>query len=266
MPRPNRPGPGRGAARPKKPDGPSGPPGAPRLILGQNPVREAIAVHGSQLGFVLIEHDPNPRLAALGRFAADHGVRVESAPRGELDRIGGSGRHQGVLAWAPELELIAPEALLDDPELLALALDGVVDPQNFGAVIRSAVGIARAPVVFGENASAPLTPATFRASAGAVEHARLCRVRSLPAFLVDARARGATIVGLVPDGDLALENVPMSGPTVLVIGSEEAGLQRATRKACTHFARLTSSGAVQSLNASVAAGVALYLAAMARRS
>lgn len=265
MPRPDRRGPSR-TARPKKPEGPSGPPGAPRLILGQNPVREAIAVHGAKLGFVLVEHDPNPRLAALSRFATDHGVRLESAPRGELDRIGGSGRHQGVLAWAPELALTPAEALLDDPELLALALDGVVDPQNFGAVIRSAVGLARAPIVFAENASAPLTPATFRASAGAVEHARLCRVRSLPAFLADAQARGATIIGLVPDGEFALENIPMSGPTVLVIGSEEAGLQRATRKTCTHLARLTSSGAVQSLNASVAAGIALYLAAISRKS
>lgn len=215
---------------------------------------------------MLIEADPSPRLAALARFATDQGVRVETVPRAELDRLGGSGKHQGALAWAPELEFLRPEELLGNPNLLALALDGIVDPQNFGAVIRSAVGIARAPIVFAENASAPLTPSTFRASAGAVEHAHLCRVRSLPTFLTEAAERGITIIGLVPDGELALESIDTSGPTLLVIGSEEAGMQKGSRRACTHLARLTSSGAVQSLNASVAAGIALYLAALHRKS
>jgi len=246
-------------------EAPEGPAHAPRLILGQNPVREAIRARAGSLAEILVERDPNPRLESLSRFAADHAVLVKTVERAELDRLARGARHQGVAAWAAPIELIEASALLGEPDFLALALDGVVDPQNFGAVVRSAVGVAGAAVVFPENAAAPLTPATFRASAGAVEHARLCRVRSLSGFLEAARAEGARVVGLAPDATQDLDEIDLSGPTVLVIGSEESGMNRATRRACTDLVRLTSTGYVQSLNASVAAGIALYAAAQCRK-
>lgn len=242
-----------------------GPPEAPRLIVGQNPVREALRAAARPVREVLTETPANPRVEALARFAVDHGALVRSVSRGELDRLTQGGRHQGVVAWASPLAFVEAHALLEDPHLLAIALDGVTDPQNFGAVVRSAVGVAGAAIVFPENAAAPLTPATFRASAGAVEHARLCRVRSLPSFLAEAQSQGARVVGLAPEGERRLDELDLSGPTVLVIGSEESGMNRSTRKACTDLVRLTSTQFVQSLNASVAAGIALYAASLARR-
>lgn len=236
-----------------------------RLVLGQQCVREALRVWGSRVRRVFLEHDPNPRLLALQKFAEDQGATVERVARAQLDRLAGGSVHQGVAADAPELTLVSWEELRTEPELLAVALDGVVDPQNFGAVIRSAVGIARAPVVWAESASAPLTPATFRASAGAVEHARLCRVASLHGTLQAAAENGTAVLGLTPDADVELSDFTPSGPVILVVGSEQKGMNRAVRRACTQLVRLHQSGLVQSLNASVAAGIALHHIASRRR-
>jgi 23S rRNA (guanosine2251-2'-O)-methyltransferase len=222
------------------------------------PVREAIRVHGRALGRVLIDDRARPRLEALARFATDQGARVERTARRELDRLAGGSSHQGALAFAPPLILLTAEHALRGPDLIALALDGIQDPQNFGAVVRSAVGIAGAVVAWGEHSSAPLTPATFRASAGAIEHARLCRVPSLVAALADARAAGARIVGLDARAGPLLSELDLREPTVLVVGSEGEGLGRAVRRTCSTLARLLPMTRLDSLNASVAAGIALY--------
>ena len=265
---------GGGDRRPRRPLGaPSAPlpeeprpERGPRLVLGLNPVREVIRVHGVEVGEVWVEADPNPRLQALSRFATDHQIHVRTVARATLERLAGAGKHQGVAAFAPELRFHGPEGIFARPDLLGVALDGIVDPQNFGAVIRSAVGLAGAPILWAENASAPLTPTTFRASAGAVEHATLCRVRSLPGTLELARAQGITVVGLAPDGARALDELDLSGPTLLVIGSEEDGLGRATRRSCTEICKLRSTSIVQSLNASVASALALYTAIISRKA
>ncbi len=240
---------------------------APRLVLGLQPVREAIRVHGAGLGAVMVERGggDKSRLDALARFAGDHGVtNVQRVVRRDLDRVAGGVYHQGVAAWAPELVLAAPDAVLSAPGLLCVALDGIQDPQNFGAVVRSAVGFGATAIVWPEHASAPLTPATFRASAGAIEHATLCRVPSLTRFLDDAHAGGAQVVGLSPDGAATLDELDASGPIVLVIGAEHEGIASAVRKRCASFVRLTLAGPVDSLNASVAAGVALHSIAVQR--
>jgi len=236
-----------------------------RLVAGLQPVREAIRVHGAALSRVAVDSRELPRLDAVARFARDRGVeRIDRLPRRELERLSGGVSHQGVLAWAPALVLAEPAAVLDDPALLALALDGIQDPQNFGALIRSAVGLAGAPVLWGEHASAPLGTATFRASAGAIEHATLCRVRSLTGTLADATGRGAQVVGLDPQAPVRLCDLDLTGPTLLVIGSEHEGLGRAVRRACTAHAQLVPRGPIDSLNASVAAGIALYEAVTQR--
>lgn len=236
----------------------------PRLVLGQQAVREAIRAHGHRLGQVLIEERPGPRTAAIERFAQDQGAPVARVSRAELERLSKGTSHQGVAAWAPPLVLVPVDELWDRSDLLAVALDGIVDPQNFGAVIRSAVALGRATVVFPENASAPLTPATFRASAGAIEHARLVRVPSLPSVLREASTRGVSVLGLAPEANRSLHEVDLTGPTILTIGSEHTGMGKAVRRSCTELVRLVAPGAVQSLNASVAAGIALYAAMIQR--
>lgn len=230
-----------------------------RLVAGLQPVREAIMAHGAKLTRVSIEQGDSPRLEAVARFATDHGVgEVTREPRAVLDGLTEGAVHQGVVAWAPEIELLDFDNLVTEPALLGIVLDGISDPQNFGAVVRSAVGIASAAVIWGEHASAPLSLATFRASAGAVEHARLCRVPSLSTALTEARERGVQVVGLDAQADVALRDLDLSGPCLLVLGSEGEGMSRSVRRSLSKTARLAQSGRIGSLNASVAAAIALY--------
>lgn len=236
-----------------------------RLIAGLQPVREAIRVHRGALKRVAVEDKESPTLQAVARFATDQGVaEVIRAPRAELERWTEGGQHQGVVAWGPELQLVPFETLLQEPTLLAVALDGIQDPQNFGAVIRSAVGVADAAVLWGEHSSAPLSTSTGRASAGAIEHARLCRVPSLVGALSAARERGVAVVGLDAHAPQRIGDLDFGGPTILVIGNEHEGMGRAVRRACSAVGRLTSSGKIDSLNASVAAAIALNEATNSR--
>lgn len=235
------------------------PDGSPRLVLGLQPVRAVIRAFGSKLGAVLLEADDNPRLAAVARFATDNGVpRVEVIGRASLDRLSAGVLHQGVAAYAPELTLTPLESVLTDAQLLGVALDKVQDPQNFGAVLRSSVGFAASCVIWGEHSAAPLGPATLRASAGAAEFARLCRVASLPRALMDATTAGVQVIGLDAQAERPLHQWDLRGPTLLVIGSEHEGMTPAVRRSCSGLARLVTPGPVESLNASVAAAVALY--------
>lgn len=232
---------------------------APRLVLGLQPVRAAIRAHGPRLSAVMLEHEESPRLGSLARFARDQRVeRVETVGRSLLDRLAGGTQHQGVAAWAPELPLIEFEPLLADPTLLGVVLDRVQDPQNFGAVLRSAVGLGASCVIWGEHSSAPLGPGTLRAAAGAAEFVRLCRVSSVPGALQNAQSAGVSVVGLDAQAERPLSQVELTGPTLIVIGSEHEGMTPAVRKGCSSFARLVEPGAVESLNASVAAALALY--------
>jgi 23S rRNA (guanosine2251-2'-O)-methyltransferase len=234
-------------------------------VLGLQPVREAIRVHGAELTRVLVEDRDNPKLAALLRFAKDRGAPTEVVTRQVLERAAAGGRHQGVLAYAPALTIHPLDALLSADALLVV-LDGVMDPQNFGAVVRSAVGLGATGVVWPEHSSAPLSPATFRASAGAVEHARLCRVKALPDALDRMAERGIVAVGLDAQATQELGDVDLTGPVALLIGSEDKGLRGPVRKRCQRLARLPMTRSVASLNASVASALALYEALRQRRT
>lgn len=228
-----------------------------RLVFGLQPVREAIAAHGSRLARVLVEDRDAPQLAALARFARDRGASVERVARTELDRLARGGRHQGAACLAPDIALVPLDDLAPRSGAPLVALDELEDPQNFGAIVRSAVALGACGVLFPEHHSAPLTPATFRASAGAVEHARLCRVPSLPTALSALRERGARIVGLDANG-APIGDVDLAGGVVLVVGAEGKGLRRPVRAACEVVARLPLAGPIASLNASVAAALGLW--------
>lgn len=230
-----------------------------RLVIGLQPVREALRVHGTRVSEVWIEARSSPKLAALQRFAEARGVRrIQRVALSRLDQLCHGVSHQGTLAFAPELVLIPFDELLKLNWPVAIALDKVQDPQNFGAVVRAAVGVASAPVIWPESASAPLSPAMFRASAGAIEHAKLCRVSSLRDALLLARERNIEVVGLSSDQSRLLHREVIRTPTILVVGGEHRGLQRSTRTACDRLVRLLDSRQIESLNVSVAAGIALH--------
>lgn len=236
-----------------------------RILAGVQPVREAVRVWGKRVKWVCVQRD-TPRLAGIEALASDNGIPLRRVDRGELDHLAKGSYHQGVLAEVPDLELCSLDEILAAPSPLILALDGIVDPQNFGATVRSAVGLAKAPVLWGENASAPLTAAMSRASAGAVEHAQLCRVSSLTNALTQATGAGFTVVGLDAHAPTPLSAVDLAGPSVIVVGSEGKGLGKQVRRSCTHLARLVLPHTIDSLNASVAAALALYEAARQRES
>lgn len=230
-----------------------------RLVLGVQPIREVLRAHGAKTERLLVEHGDSPQLAALLRMAEAAGVKTERVPRAALEKLSVGVRHQGCAAYAPPLRLMSLDELADTPELLVVALDEIQDPQNFGAIVRSCVALGEAAVLWPQNASAPLTPATFRASAGAIEHATLVRVPSLRTALSELQSRAARIVAL--DGtteSVPLSSVDLTGPTVLIVGSEGVGLRKSVRSLANDVASIPMSGVLDSLNASVATAIALY--------
>jgi 23S rRNA (guanosine2251-2'-O)-methyltransferase len=237
-----------------------------RMICGLQPVREAIRAHGPKLARILVESNPREvsSMAALVRFAIDHGATVERVPRADLDRFAHGVRHQGTIAFAPQLHVTAIGDLVLGERALVVALDEVQDPQNFGAVIRSSVAMGAAAIVWPEHRSAPLSAATFRASAGAVEHATLCRVPALPLALQGLRTRGLAVVGLDAGGELTLDRVNLADGVVLVVGGEGKGLRRTVKQACDVLARVPMPGPIASLNASATVAMALYEAVRQR--
>ena len=261
--RPGPPGPAGRPGAPKKFYPPrravEGPPPEGRLICGLQPVREAVRAHGARLLRLILEESASPTLDALGRFATDQGVSVEREPRGALDQRALGARHQGAVAYAPALEVLASTAEVTASGMpLVLCLDELEDPQNFGAIVRSAVALAASCVVWPEHHSAPLSAAMFRASAGAVEHACLVRVPALPSELLALRDRGVVVVGLDADAKHTLSDLDLRGPIAVVVGSEGRGLRKPVKQACTRLARLPMTKLLGSLNASVAAAIALY--------
>ena len=238
-----------------------------RIICGLQPVREAIRKHGAALGRVLVEAAPaaqSPQLEALARFARDHGAAVERPARADLDRMARGIRHQGAIAFAPDLLVTRLHELALGDRALLVALDELQDPQNFGAILRSSVAMGATAILWPEHSSAPLSPATFRASAGAVEHATLCRVSSLPHALEELAAKGVAVVGLDMGGDVTIDRVDLTQPVVLVAGAEGKGLRKTVKRVCGAVARLPMPGPVASLNASVAVAIALYEAVRQR--
>lgn len=207
------------------------------------------------------------RLADIFARAQALGIAVERVRRDRLDRGQEGLRHQGVVAWTRPRPR-AGEAELDDLVAqggrLFLALDGVTDPHNLGACLRSADAAGASAVIVPRDRSAALTPAAAKAASGAAETMPLVAVVNLARTLRHLRDAGVWAVGLAGDGELPLYQVDLTVPTVLVLGAEGEGLRRLTRENCDHLAALPMAGSVSSLNVSVAAGVALFEAVRQR--
>lgn len=229
-----------------------------RIVLGLQPVREAVRVHGGALERVLAAKTGGPRVAALARFARDQGVTVDEVDKARIDKLSRGAHHQGVLAFAPPLPLHDLEAMEVTARTLLVILDGITDPQNFGAVIRGVVALGGTGIVWGEHGAAPLSPATFRASAGAVEHATLYQAASLRGAITSLSSRGVLTVSLDADAPATISELELGQPVALVVGAEDKGVSRGVRRVCTASARLPMAGPIHSLNASVASALAVY--------
>jgi 23S rRNA (guanosine2251-2'-O)-methyltransferase len=230
------------------------------IIYGRNAVHEAIR------GPRGVSHVWATTGAGREPWLAQSGVRVTLEPGDEIARRAGSDGHQGVCAEVSEFRYVEGEDLLAHEQALIVALDQVQDPQNLGAICRSAECAGAAGVVLPERRAAEVTPAVCKASAGAVEHLPLAQVRNLTDFLNAAKARGFWCYGADGDAKLDYRQVDFAGPVVLVMGSEGRGLRPRVAGACDALISLPLRGQIESLSVGAAAAVLLYAAAAARDS
>jgi 23S rRNA (guanosine2251-2'-O)-methyltransferase len=217
------------------------------------------------------------RIERLLELCRQRGVRVRMESRDVLTQMAGTAAHQGVVALVRPQEQLALEDLYEplpprlgskvaQPRRLLLALDGVEDPQNLGALLRVADGAGVDGVILTERRAAPLSPVAIKASAGAAEHLRIARVVNLVRALEALKARNLWIIGLDERGTEDYDRFDFTGDCVLVLGREGAGLHDLTRKTCDHLLRIPMAGGVSSLNVSAAGAVVLYEAFRQRRA
>lgn len=237
-------------------------------IVGINPVEGALANDPSRVREILVEQGThNPRVAELVSEAKRLGVRVHMRPRAMLDKVAGRVHHQGVVA---NYEVPATQsehdlaALLEADAALFLVLDGVTDPHNLGACLRSAAAAGVSAVIVPRDRAVGITPVVRRASAGAVDRVPLIEVTNLARTLHEVKDAGVWLTGLAGEAGDSLYDVDLTGKTALVMGGEGDGMRRLTREACDRLACIPMPGAMESLNVSVAAGVALFEAVRQR--
>ncbi|PXX67051.1 23S rRNA (guanosine2251-2'-O)-methyltransferase [Nocardia tenerifensis] len=244
----------------------------PEMVLGRNPVVECLraGVPASAL-YVAVGTENDDRLSESVRMAADAGISILEVPRGDLDRLSANGLHQGVALQVPAYRYAHPDDLLAgvrdsaEPALL-VALDNISDPRNLGAVIRSVAAFGGQGVLIPQRRSASVTAVAWRTSAGAAARLPVARATNLTRTLKDWAAKGIQVVGLDAGGDATLDDFDGREPTVIVVGSEGKGLSRLVRENCDSILSIPMAGPVESLNASVAAGVVLAEIARQRRS
>ncbi|HEX9050276.1 MAG TPA: 23S rRNA (guanosine(2251)-2'-O)-methyltransferase RlmB [Anaeromyxobacter sp.] len=242
-----------------------------RIVYGVNPVRERLRAGGEGVSELWLA-EGTTRGAAFGeleRLARAAGAKVRAAPRQKLDRLSGTDRHQGVVAvvadfaYAALEDLLAAAAASGRPPLLVV-LDGVEDPHNLGAIIRSAHALGAHGVVIPKDRAVGVTPAAAKASAGAVERCPVARVTNVAKALDALKEAGVWSVALAADGERPLAQVDLKGPIALVLGSEGEGLRPLVRKTCDLSASIPMTGEIDSLSVSASAAVALYEAARQR--
>jgi 23S rRNA (guanosine2251-2'-O)-methyltransferase len=220
------------------------------VIYGRNPVREAL--RGRRTVHTVWA---TPKAAGLDWLA---GVDVAVVDEAELEARAGSPEHQGVAAKVAAYPYVDAAELLAEPDPLLVALDQVSDPHNLGAVCRTAEVAGASGVIIPERRAAEITPAVCKASAGAVEHLRVARVRNLADFLVAAKEAGCWCYGAAAEASTPYDRPDYRGGVVLVLGAEGKGLRPRVAAACDDLIALPVRGRIASLNVSAAAAALLY--------
>ena len=202
-------------------------------------------------------------LPELTRALAGLGVPLERVPRAELDRLAHGGVHQGIIAETRGLEEVGIRELEElvihrGKAFRGLILDGVQDPRNLGACLRTADAAGADAVIVPKSRAASLTPVALKAATGAAETVRLARVSNLAAVLHWLKDAGIWAVGAVAEAPRSVYDSRLETPVVLVVGGEGRGLRRLTRELCDELVSIPMQGAVKSLNVSVAAGILLF--------
>jgi 23S rRNA (guanosine2251-2'-O)-methyltransferase len=255
---------------------------SPELLLGRNPVVEALRAHIPATALYVVtdagrgagaggKHSSDERVTEAVQLAADRGLALLEVGKAEFDRMSGGALHQGIGLQVPPYEYAHPDDLLDIARdsgrpPLVVAMDGVTDPRNLGAVVRSAAAFDAHGVVVPQRRAVGMTASAWRTSAGAAARLPVARAVNLARTLAAYQDAGLQTVGLAGDGDIDLPDYDgLADPVALVVGAEGAGLSRLVRERCDVVVRIPISRDTESLNVSVAAGIALYAAAQARR-
>ncbi|MBW0090546.1 23S rRNA (guanosine(2251)-2'-O)-methyltransferase RlmB [Pseudonocardia sp. KRD-184] len=264
----NRGRPGGGANRRRAGDGET-----PETVLGRNPVVECLraGVPATALQ-VAIGTTTDDRVREAVSLAADMGISILEVAKTDLDKMSGGALHQGLALQVPPYAYAHPDELLEiagdsgDPALI-VALDGVTDPRNLGAVVRSVGAFGGHGVVVPQRRAAGMTAVAWRTSAGTAARVPVARATNLTRTLQEYASAGLMIAGLAADGDVTLDEFELAtDPVVIVIGSEGKGLGRLVKQTCDVTVSIPMAGPVESLNASVAAGVVLAEISRQRRA
>jgi 23S rRNA (guanosine2251-2'-O)-methyltransferase len=272
---PRKAGDGRGGVSPRRSGNenenpaPRGSGEGPEMVAGRNPVVESLRAQVPAIAlYVSGRAQEDERVAESVQLAAGAGIAILEAGLTELDRLTGGAVHQGVALRVRPYEYAHPDDFTqrDTPTPpLIVALDGVTDPRNLGAVVRSAAAFGASGVVVPARRSAGVTAGAWKASAGALARLPVARATNLTRTLEAYKQRGLFVAGLDAAGSTDLHEMTIAdGPMVLVVGSEGRGLTRVVATACDMLVRIPMSGATESLNAGVAASIALYEIASVR--
>ncbi len=240
------------------------------ILYGLHPVEEAVRAGSRTFDHVCLARDrADAKLDRIAALCREHGIRLRMEPRDHLTDLAKTAAHQGVVAIVRGKQLADLEDFLvaaPGKSSLLLALDGVEDPQNLGALLRTANGAGVDGVVSTERRAAPLSAVAAKASAGAVEHIRMARVVNMTRALEQIKAAGIWVIGLDERGTQDYDRFDFTTPCALVLGREGAGLHELVRRTCDHLLRIPMAGAIASLNVSVAGAVVLFEAARQRRA
>ena len=244
------------------------------LLYGVNPIIEALRADRLPDQITIAEGARDERLRELLELARQRGITVRHARRSDLDREAGNTHHQGVIARVAAPQYADADDLLEalaaqvgqQPEPLALILDGIEDPRNLGAILRTAECAGAAGVFIPERRAVGLNETVAKASAGAVEHLPVARVTNLSVLIRQLKERNVWVVGT--DGDAAMNYTDWdwNRPSAIVLGAEGVGLHRLVRENCDALVSIPVLGKIKSLNVSVAAAIILYEALRQRAS
>jgi 23S rRNA (guanosine2251-2'-O)-methyltransferase len=234
------------------------------LLYGIHPVFEALAAGRWRVYVIYLDKEKLPgRLAQIESMAEARGVLKKSIAPGDFKALTGTIGHQGAAAVVSPYPQVTVHDILqtvqgEDGKHFLLMLDNIQDPQNLGAIIRTALCVGIQGVIVPKDRSAPPTPAVSKASAGALEHIRLVRVANLVQTIKHCKTSGLWIMGLQKDAAQSIYAADLSGSIALVLGGEQKGIRRLVKKHCDFLVSIPQQGALNSLNASVAAAVAMY--------
>ncbi len=236
------------------------------LIYGINPVLEAL--RAGRVTAISVASRADDRLASIVKQAETQGIAVRRVSPQELDRAARGGVHQGVVADADDAAHLSVEDLVTGAKgaPLIVVLDGIEDPHNVGAILRTVDAAGGDGVVRQSRHAAPLGGVAAKASAGAVAHVKIAEVVNIARALEELKEAGVWTVGLAGDADKRYDEIDYTLPTALVVGAEGAGLRRLVRERCDWLVSIPMKGHVQSLNVSVATGIALFEAVRQRRA